>query len=78
VHIVETGTPVTIGGLAIRPGEIIHGDQSGVQVVPTALLDGIPSAASAIAEREQAVIAECRKPNASVEGIRELLRRINS
>lgn len=77
VHIVETGTPATIGGLAIQTGDIVHGDQNGLQTVPLSLVDEIPSAALAIAERERAVIAECKKPDASVGRLRELLRRIN-
>ena len=34
VHIVEVGTPVRIGGLTVRPGDLLHGDKHGVTNIP--------------------------------------------
>jgi 4-hydroxy-4-methyl-2-oxoglutarate aldolase len=33
-HLVDFGDPVTIGGLKIVPGDLIHGDCHGVQTIP--------------------------------------------
>jgi 4-hydroxy-4-methyl-2-oxoglutarate aldolase len=34
VHIVEVGTPVRIGGLTVRPGDLLQGDRHGVINIP--------------------------------------------
>lgn len=34
VRYVEVGTPVKVGGLVVRPGDLIHGDEHGVTVIP--------------------------------------------
>ncbi len=37
IHVVEYGGPVEVGGLTIRPGDLIHGDRHGVLTVPPEL-----------------------------------------
>ncbi len=32
-RIVRTGVPVTVQGLAVRPGELLHGDENGLIIV---------------------------------------------
>ena len=34
VHVVEAGTPVTVGGLTVHPGDLLHGDEHGVTSIP--------------------------------------------
>lgn len=70
VHIVETGTPVTIGGLTISSGDLLHGDQHGIQMIPNSLVAKIPQAAAAIAAREKAVIDQCRSSDVTLEKLR--------
>jgi regulator of RNase E activity RraA len=66
-HIVEVGGPVTVGGMAVRPGDLLHGDQHGVAVVPQRIAGEVPRAAREIEARERAVIDLCRSPAFSVE-----------
>lgn len=75
VHIIETGAPVSIGGLTIGSGDIVHGDQHGIQTIPPTLVDLIPPAAAAIAEHERAVIAQCRAANGSLVLLRAAVKR---
>jgi regulator of RNase E activity RraA len=70
VHIVEVGTPVTIGGLAIESGDLLHGDLHGVQSIPSDVATKIPVVAQKIMGREQALIALCRSPEFSLEKLR--------
>jgi regulator of RNase E activity RraA len=70
VHIVGIGQPVVVGGLAIRPGDIIHGDLNGVQSVPADIAAALPAAAAAITSRERALIALCQSPDFSIEKLR--------
>jgi regulator of RNase E activity RraA len=70
VHIVEFGTPVEIDGLAIRSGELLHGDLHGVQSIPRDIAARIPAAAAAIAAKDQALIALCQSPEFSLDKLR--------
>jgi 4-hydroxy-4-methyl-2-oxoglutarate aldolase len=78
VHIVETGTPISIGGLTISSGDIVHGDQNGLQTVPPALIDQIPAAAAAIAARERRIIVQCRAANVTLEKLRSAVGKAHS
>ena len=78
VHIVETGAPVAIGGLTISSGDLLHGDQHGIQTIPISLVEQIPQAAAAIAAREKAVIDQCRSSDVTLEKLRSVVGRTAS
>jgi len=73
VHIVDFGNPVTVGGLTIRSGDLLHGDLHGVQSVPLDIAPLIPQAAAKIVAREQALIAVCRAPGFTLDKLRAFL-----
>jgi regulator of RNase E activity RraA len=73
VHLVDCGKPVKLGGVEIRTGDIIHADRHGVHVVPKELIDKIPAACEAIAEKERKVISYCQSPEFTVEGLKKLV-----
>ncbi len=73
-HIFEFGSPVEVGGLKIKPGDLLHGDRHGVLSIPPEIAAEIPAVAAAQYERERKVIGLCRAPNFSVEKLREVIR----
>jgi regulator of RNase E activity RraA len=73
-HIFDFGEPVTIAGLAISPGDLLHGDLHGVVNVPKELAVKIPAAAEAILERDRRIFELCRSKEFSVEKLREITR----
>jgi regulator of RNase E activity RraA len=70
VHIVEFGTPVEIGGLAIKSGDLLHGDLHGVQSIPADLINKIPGVAAEIVAEEQEIISLCQSNDFSLEKLR--------
>lgn len=72
MHIVEIGVPVTIGGLRISPGDLLHGDQHGVVHIPTAIADKIPEAVACIRERERRIVDFCRSTAFNVEQLKQI------
>jgi regulator of RNase E activity RraA len=70
VHMVDFGLPVKVGGLWIRPGDLLHGDQHGVVVVPAEIAAKIPEAAARIEARERKMIAVCQKPGVTVDELK--------
>ena len=67
IHVVEYGEPVEVGGLTIRPGDLIHGDRHGVLTVPPDLAPKLPEVANAIREKKQQLIDLSRKPGTTHE-----------
>jgi regulator of RNase E activity RraA len=72
-HIFDFGGPVVVGGLTIRPGEMVHGDLNGVQTVPPEIADQVPSMAQKILRRRQRLIKTCRAANFSADELRKAI-----
>ena len=66
-HIVEFGTPVEVDGLAIHSGDLLHGDQHGVQSIPMSLAGELPAVAAGIAAKKLVITALCQSPDFSLE-----------
>ncbi len=75
VHIIEFGTPVEISGLKVQSGDLLHGDQHGVQSIPEEIATQIPPAAAKIAVEEQALIKLCQSPEFSIEKLRAAVKK---
>jgi 4-hydroxy-4-methyl-2-oxoglutarate aldolase len=73
-HIVDFGNPVEVGGLAVSTGDVLFGDCNGLLSVPPELLSGIPDAIDRLEAKEAHVIALCRSPRFSIEGLRTLVK----
>jgi len=69
-HIVEFGTPVEVDGLEVSSGDLLHGDQHGVQSIPLSIAGEIPAAAARVAAKKQAIIALCQSPEFTLEKLR--------
>lgn len=71
VHLVDFGARVTIGGLTINSGDIMHGDKHGVMVVPSETAAEITSAAAKVAERERRIMDCCAAEDFSLEKLKQ-------
>jgi regulator of RNase E activity RraA len=60
VRVEETALEVTVGGLAVRPGDLIHADQHGVLLIPLEIAADLPAAADSVIRREQELIGWVR------------------
>ena len=69
-HIVEFGTPVEVDGLKVHSGELLHGDQHGVQSIPLGIAAQIPPIAARISARKRELIALCQSPEFSLAKLR--------
>jgi 4-hydroxy-4-methyl-2-oxoglutarate aldolase len=73
-HIFDFGGPVRVGGLIIRPGDLVHGDRNGVQTIPLEIAAEVPGAARKIIRRRQRLIGLCRSKNFSIDVLREAIQ----
>ena len=67
VHVKEIGTPVTIFGLNVTMGDLIHADRHGAVVIPLDVLGGLVSAIQKMQETEKLVLGPARAPGFDFE-----------
>ena len=60
--IYEVGAEVTISGVKIRPGDLLHGDENGITVIPEEIADQVVTAAMKIRDSEQKRLKEILSP----------------
>lgn len=63
VRLEEAGRPVTVGGLVVRPGDLLHGDRHGVTSIPREIAAEVPAAADRVIAGEQEFIRWLRGPD---------------
>ena len=61
VHVREIATAVTIFGLAVADGDLIHADRHGALVIPPEVVPGLESAIAKLLETEQLVLGPARE-----------------
>ncbi|HZV51261.1 MAG TPA: RraA family protein [Candidatus Dormibacteraeota bacterium] len=74
VRLESVGEPVTVAGLSVGTGDLLHADQHGVLLVPHRIAAELPAAADRIVEREQAFIRWLRSPDFDPERLAEMRR----
>ncbi len=76
-HIFHFAAPVTVAGLEVRPGDLLHGDRHGVVTIPRAVAARVPAVGARLGEREKKVIAFCRSREFSVDKLREVIKELD-
>jgi regulator of RNase E activity RraA len=74
VHVVDFGVPVTIHGMAVKSGDLIHADRHGAVVVPVDKVDALQAAMDGLLKQEARIITAARAPGATVESIKAAFR----
>jgi len=79
-HTTSIHQPVRVGGMEVRPGDLLHADANGVSDIPLAIASEVAHAAAEFVEAEAVVIECARRGNCSVqqyaEARAETVRRI--
>lgn len=60
--IYDVGAEVTISGVKIRPGDLLHGDENGITVIPEEVAAEVAAQAMKVRETEQKRLAEILSP----------------
>lgn len=60
VHVKEMGTPVSIFGLTVNDGDLIHADRHGAVRIPPVLLSSLDTAIAKLLETEKIVLDAAR------------------
>ncbi len=60
VHVKEVGTPVTIFGLSVKDGDLVHADRHGALVIPPEVVDELERAIIKLLETERLILDPAR------------------
>jgi 4-hydroxy-4-methyl-2-oxoglutarate aldolase len=73
-HIFDIGAEIRVGGMEVRPGDLLHGDRHGVLTVPRQFVRQIPDAAVRLKQLEKTVVDFSRSSEFSVPKLREIMK----
>jgi len=74
-HVIDFGETVTIAGLLVRPGDLLHGDLHGVVGVPKEAAAAVPGIAADLLRQERELIEFCRSDHFSVNALGKQIER---
>ena len=74
VHVVDFNTEVSVAGMTVKPGELVHADRHGAVIVPVEIAARIPETAAMIARREEVIIGAAQKPGYGFDQLKEALQ----
>ena len=74
-HIFDIGVPVTIDGMEVHTGSLLHGDQHGLLTIPNEIAAQIPDVAAKLQRREKELIEFCQSRGFSVAQLSEWVKR---
>jgi regulator of RNase E activity RraA len=72
-NIEDVGLPVEISGTTVRPGDLIHGDASGVVAVPLEIADRLYAECLKVREREAALRDFATSRDFTLDALRQRL-----
>ena len=67
VHVTAFDTPVTVFGLRVHPGDLVHADRHGAVVIDPAFLPDLPRAIDVVTRKEEPILKAARAPGFNVE-----------
>ena len=71
-HFASCGHGISIGGLAVRPGDLLHADRHGILLIPDSIAAELPAAADKVIAREQKLIKWIRSDQFDPEKLDEM------
>jgi regulator of RNase E activity RraA len=70
VHVVDFACDVTVHGMAVASGDLIHADRHGAVVVPVGTIAAMPAACEKLMAQEKRIVDAARAPGATVAAIK--------
>ncbi len=70
-HIPEIHVPVSVGGIMIYPGDLLHGDRNGVTTIPPGIASEILDVCREVMDAEDIVLSYLRTTDRTPKGFAE-------
>lgn len=72
VHVLEIGTPVSVQGMRVAQGELIHADRHGAIVIPADVIDALADSIEKVIASEAIVLGPAREPGFNIEKLEKV------
>jgi regulator of RNase E activity RraA len=69
-HVFDFASPVEVGQMQVRPGDLLHGDRHGIQTIPLEIASRIPGVAQEMVGQEREIIQLCQSADFTMEKLR--------
>lgn len=73
VHMVDFNLPVSVGGLVVNPGDLLHADKHGIIHIPHEVAAEVPEKCHEMERRERPLIDLHKSSDFTVEKLKELM-----
>jgi 4-hydroxy-4-methyl-2-oxoglutarate aldolase len=70
-HIPRVQIPVTVAGLTVSPGDLLHGDRNGITRIPLEIASEIPDACEVFMQAEAVILEYLRGNDLTPTGLRQ-------
>jgi len=70
-HILSVGVPVSVGGITVYQGDLLHGDLNGVTTIPHEIAGQVGDACRGLMEAEEVVLSYVRGENITPAGLND-------
>jgi 4-hydroxy-4-methyl-2-oxoglutarate aldolase len=77
-HVADFGDPVEIGHLRISPGDLLHGDLHGVQIIPSEVAEQVPDVAEQVRREEEHLFRLSDQKDFSVDLLEKHIHRVET
>jgi len=71
VHVVDFNRPVTVAGMRVSDGDLIHADQHGAVIIPDEVAGKVKAAADLIARQERVIIEAAQETGFNIDRLRK-------
>lgn len=68
---IEVGTTVSLCGMTIRPGDLLHGDANGLVNIPLSIAAELPAQAEQVWQHEREIVEYIQSADFTLEGMYE-------
>ncbi|HEV7323358.1 MAG TPA: RraA family protein [Ensifer sp.] len=74
VHVLDLDGPVSVFGLRVLPGDLIHADRHGAVVIPNEVISLLSGAIAKLQASEKVILQPAREPGFTIERFEEVWR----
>lgn len=73
-HLPQIQVPVSVGGVTIFPGDLLHGDLNGVTTLPPEIASEIPDVCAEVMKAEEVILSYLKSAGRTAKGFAEARR----
>ena len=73
VHLIDFAGTVSVFGMTVSHGDLIHADRHGAVMIPIAAATKLPDAVALIVRREKVILDACKSPGFNIGALKQAM-----